>query len=138
MDNGQEEMEAQVVSLASRIDANQKEMKAMLDPCLEIMEENPELQSVAVHQKVPTEEAAVEMIAALKNWPGDRYLALGRRRQSKRRIQSDGGSRQMSAATRGRLTRCAIPASHKGHGRQDQERTVLYKEHRKDRRSAAT
>jgi hypothetical protein len=35
MDNGKEEMKAQVGSFASRIDVNQEDMKAMLDACLE-------------------------------------------------------------------------------------------------------
>jgi hypothetical protein len=35
MEDGQEEMKAQVGSLASRIDVSQEEMKAMLDACLE-------------------------------------------------------------------------------------------------------
>jgi transcription termination factor NusB len=34
VDDGQEEMKAQLSSLASRIDANQEEMKAMLDTSL--------------------------------------------------------------------------------------------------------
>jgi hypothetical protein len=56
MDNKQE-MKVQVSSLASWIDVNQEEMKAMLDACLEKMEANPgELQSVTVHQEVPKEE----------------------------------------------------------------------------------
>jgi hypothetical protein len=115
MDDGQEEMKAQVGSHASRIDVNQEEMKAMLDACLETLEANPEeLQSVAVNQEIPKEEVAVEMIRALK----DRYLAVGRRRQMKKRTQGDGGSRQNLAATRGRVTCRAIPAPRKGHGRQ--------------------
>jgi N-acetylglutamate synthase-like GNAT family acetyltransferase len=74
MDDRQEEMKAQVSSLASQIVVNQDEMKAMLNACLEKMEANPgELQSVAVHQDVPREDVIVEMIGALK----DRYLAVG-------------------------------------------------------------
>jgi oligoribonuclease (3'-5' exoribonuclease) len=99
MDDGQEETKAQVGSLASRIDANQEEMKAMLDACLELVKAYPgELQSVAVHQEVPKDEAALEIIGALKDRPADRYLAVGCRRQTKRRTQGDGGSRQMLAA----------------------------------------
>jgi hypothetical protein len=37
MDDGQEEMKAQVGCLASQIDANQKEIKATFDACLEKM-----------------------------------------------------------------------------------------------------
>jgi hypothetical protein len=47
---------------------NQAEMKAMLEACLEKMEANPEeMRSVAEHQKVPDEEAAVEMIEATED-----------------------------------------------------------------------
>jgi uncharacterized FlaG/YvyC family protein len=68
MGDWQEEMKAQVGSLTSRIDANQKEMKAMLDASLEKMGVNPaEMQSVAVHQEVPKEEATMETIRALKD-----------------------------------------------------------------------
>jgi hypothetical protein len=41
MVDGQEEIKAQLCSLASRVDINQEEMKAMLDACLEKMEANP-------------------------------------------------------------------------------------------------
>jgi hypothetical protein len=52
MDNRQEEMKAQVVSLASQIDTNQEEMRAMLGACLEKMEANPgELQPIMVSLK---------------------------------------------------------------------------------------
>jgi hypothetical protein len=71
MDNGQEDMKGQVGSLASPIDVNQEEMKVTSDACLENMEANPrELQSVAVHQEVPKEGAAVEMIVALRTGLG--------------------------------------------------------------------
>jgi hypothetical protein len=77
MDDGQEEMKAQVGSLTCWIDVNQEEMKAMLDACLEKMEANPgELQYVVVHQEVPKEEAVVEMIRALKDRPGGWNLAV--------------------------------------------------------------
>jgi hypothetical protein len=54
---------------ASRIDANQKGMKAMFDACLENMEANRgALQSVAVHQEVPKEDGTVETFRALRRW----------------------------------------------------------------------
>jgi hypothetical protein len=81
MDDWQEEMKAQVGSPASRIDVSQEKM-VMLDACLEKMEANlGELQSISVHQEVPKEESAVEMIVVLK----DRHVAVGRRRQTKKR-----------------------------------------------------
>jgi hypothetical protein len=43
------------------------------------MEENPEeMKSVAEHQEVPKEEAAIEMIGALKDRSVDRRLAVRR------------------------------------------------------------
>jgi hypothetical protein len=54
--NGQEEMRTQVDSLASRIDVNQEDMKAIFNASQEQMEANPgELQSVVVHQEVAVE-----------------------------------------------------------------------------------
>jgi hypothetical protein len=67
-------------------------MKAMLDACLEKMKANPgELQSVAMHQKVPNEEAMVETIGALEEQYGDRHLAVGRCQQPKKRTQGNSG-----------------------------------------------
>jgi hypothetical protein len=45
---------------------------------------------------------------------GDRNLAVGRRRQQKKRIQSNCGSRKKLAAARRRLIRRAFPARRKG------------------------
>jgi hypothetical protein len=60
----------------------------------------------------------METIGTLKDRPGGLNLAVGPRRQVKKRTQSDGGSRQKLPANRGRLTRRAIPASRKDQGRQ--------------------
>jgi hypothetical protein len=82
------------------MDNRQAEMKAMLDACLEKMESNPgELQPVMVHQDVPKEEAMVEMIGALKDRPGDRHLATGHRRKTKKHTQGNGGSQQKLTAS---------------------------------------
>jgi hypothetical protein len=100
-------MKAQAGSFASRIYINQEEMKVMWDACLDKMEANPgELQTVAVHQEVPKQEAAVEMIVDLKDRPGDRHLAVRSRRQTKKRTHVDGGSRQKLAAARGPCHSC--------------------------------
>jgi hypothetical protein len=64
--------------------------------------------SVAEHQDVPKEEAA------LKKRYGGQHLAVGRRDKPKKRTLGDGGSRKFIAACRG-MTRCAIPARRKGH-----------------------
>jgi hypothetical protein len=90
----------------------------VMEASLEEMEANPgELQYLAVHQEVPKEETAVEMIGALKDVPGVRHLAVGRRQQSNKRTQGDGGSRQKLAAARGRLTSRTVPAPRKGFSR---------------------
>jgi hypothetical protein len=56
----------------------------------------------------------VETIGGLK----DRYLAVGRRRQTKKRNRGDGETRQKLATARGRLPHRAISAPLKGHGYQ--------------------
>jgi hypothetical protein len=101
MDNGQEEMKAQVGAPASPTDVNQ-EMKAMLDAYLEKFKANlGELQSIVVHQEVPKEEAMVEMTGALKDRPQDRHLTVGHCRQIKKQTQGDGGSQKLAASHRG-------------------------------------
>jgi hypothetical protein len=81
------------------------------------------------HLEDSNEEAVVETVDTLK----DRYLAVGRRRQPKKRTQGDGGSWQKLAAARGRLARRAIPAPRKGHGRQGWSRDSVAKESLKER-----
>jgi hypothetical protein len=91
--NGQEDMKGQVGSLVSWISVSQEEMKALLDACLEKLEENPgELQCIVVHQVGPKEEAAVEIIVALNDWLGDRHLAVGCCQQTKTRPRTMVGS----------------------------------------------
>jgi hypothetical protein len=69
-------------------------MTAMLESCLKKMEANPEeTGTIAERQKVPNEEAAEEMIRALKDRSGEQRLAIRRR---------------------GQLTRCAVSARNKG------------------------
>lgn len=61
-------MKVQVDCLAFRIHVNQEETKAMLDACREKMEPNSgELQSVAKHEELLKEEAAVKPVGALNN-----------------------------------------------------------------------
>jgi hypothetical protein len=73
-----------------------------------------ESEAVTVYQEVPNEEAAVETVGALEDGYRDQHLAVGRRRQPKKRTQGDGGSRQKLAAARGGLTCRAVPAPRKG------------------------
>jgi N-acetylglutamate synthase-like GNAT family acetyltransferase len=95
MVNRQEKMKAQAASFASQISANQEELKAMLNACLEKMEANPgELHSIAVHQKLCKEEAAVETIEAMEDRYGDWHLAVGCHQEPKKGTQGDGGSQK--------------------------------------------
>jgi hypothetical protein len=75
------------------------------------------------------------MIGALENRYGDRHLAVGHRRQPKKRTQGDSGSQQKLVPARGRLTRRAIPAPRKGHGRQGPGKDISCAEPIKDGRS---
>jgi hypothetical protein len=59
-----------------------------------------EMKSVAVHQEVPNEEAEVETIGAPEERHRGRHLAVGRRRQPKKRTQGDAECRQKLAAAR--------------------------------------
>jgi hypothetical protein len=121
VDDGQEEIKAQVGSLASRIAVNQQEMKTVSDTCLDKMEAKAgELQSVAVHQEVPKEEAAVKPIRALKKRYGERHLAVGRREKPKERTQGKGGVPEETGCRRRGKTRRAGVAQLKGHCLQGQ------------------
>jgi hypothetical protein len=87
----------------------------------------------------------VESNVALEDRYGARHLAVGHRRQPKKRTQGDGGSRKKLAAARSRMTRRAVPARRKGRGhkgpRVEKRRqksgpwTMLYAEPLKDGRS---
>jgi hypothetical protein len=82
----------------------------------EKMEANPEeMKSVVEHREVP-KEAAVGTIRALEDRYGDRHLAVECRRQPKKQIQGDGGSRKKLAAALRQMTCHAVPAWHKGRG----------------------
>jgi hypothetical protein len=85
-----------------------------MEGCAEKLKANREKSdALAEHQEVPNEETAVETIGALGDVYGDRHLAKSRR-QLKKRTQANGGSRQMLAAARRRMTRRVITASRKG------------------------
>jgi hypothetical protein len=72
------------------------------------------MKSAAENQEVPNYEATVETIGALEDQYVDRNLAVGRRRQPKKRTQGDGGSRKKLTAAHRRITRRAVPARSKG------------------------
>jgi hypothetical protein len=102
--------------------AGQGKIEAMMEACsgksvATDLEANPEeIESESVHHEVPEEEAAVETIRVLEYRYGDRHIAVGRRRQSKKWTQGDGGSRKKLAAARRRMTRHTVPARRKGRG----------------------
>jgi hypothetical protein len=76
---------------------------------------NPEeKEAMAEHKEVPNEGAALGIIGGLKDRCGDRHLAVGQRRQPKKRTQNDGGSRKKLAAARRQMTRLAGRARRRG------------------------
>jgi predicted RNA-binding protein with PUA domain len=96
--------------ILERLLVDQEKLKALLKPrhegLMAIMKAGvEEMKSVAEHQEVPKEKAAVKTIGVLEHRFGDRHLAVGRRRQAKKRTQGDGGSRKKLAAARRRMTR---------------------------------
>jgi hypothetical protein len=89
--------------ILERLLASQEQMKVLLnaghEELMAIMKAGlEEMKSIAEHQEVPKEVAAVETIGALKDQYGDRHLAIGRRQQLKKRTQGNGGSQKKSAA----------------------------------------
>jgi hypothetical protein len=77
-----------------------------------------EIKFDTVHEEVLKEKATVKTIRAQKKWYG-RHLAVGSRRQLKKRAQGDGGSRKKLVVACGGMTcrtgvsRCKGPG-HKG------------------------
>jgi hypothetical protein len=89
----------------------------------EKMKENPEeMKSVAEHQEVSKEEAAIGTIGALEDRYGKQHLPVEHQRQLKKWTQGDGGSWKKLAASRRRMTCRGIPALCKG--RSHKEPTV--------------
>jgi hypothetical protein len=79
-----EEMLAKMEAHQERIMTNMDSQLEKMEACLGKAEAtdlvaNPQkMESVVVHEEVPKEEAAVEMIGALEDWSVDRYLAVRR------------------------------------------------------------
>jgi hypothetical protein len=84
-----------------------------------------EVQSVAVHEEVPKEEAAVENFGVLKKWYRVQYAAVRHRGQPKKRTQSSGRSRKKLVAACRRMPHRAIPARRKGYGRRGPGRDIV-------------
>jgi hypothetical protein len=86
------------------------------EACVWKLEANPEMSDIVEkHQEVPNEKDTVETVRALEDWYGDWHLAIGCRRQAKKRTKGDGGSRKKLAATRRRMTHRVVPARRKGY-----------------------
>jgi hypothetical protein len=113
----------------------------MMGSCLEKTEatdfeaNSEETKSESKHQEITEEETAVENVGALNDRYRDRHLAVGCRRQSKKRTQGNGGSQQKLVAARRRLTRRAIPEPCKGYGRQGPGKESVAREYLKNGRS---
>jgi hypothetical protein len=75
-------------------------------------------ESAVVHEEVPTEEARVKTVRALKKQYVDQHLAIRHHGQLKKQTHSNGGSLKKFATARGRMTCHAIPALHKEHSHQ--------------------
>jgi hypothetical protein len=88
MDAIQEKMNATLKEIIEDMRAWRKEMMSdqeATEAYPEKMVANPdEVKSVAVHEEVPKEEAAVETFQALKEWYEDRHLAVRRHCQLKK------------------------------------------------------
>jgi hypothetical protein len=95
MGNIQGEMKSQMGSLASQIEANQKEMIVKVVAWIDGMDASQEKSDTIVeHQEVPNKEATVESIGALVDQYGDLHLAIGWHQQPKEWTQCNGGTRQ--------------------------------------------
>jgi hypothetical protein len=125
MDVYRAKMDASKVWIVAKIDSQLKKMEDSLGKTeATYSEANPEeIESIALHEEVPKEEAVVETFGALKKRHGDGYPAVGRGQKPKKRIQSNGGSRKKLAATCRMMTLSVIAARRKGHGRQGQGST---------------
>jgi hypothetical protein len=116
----QEKMDANLKEIKENIKPNQAEMKAMqaetdatlkeinagqdawmeemkadreaMEAYPENMEGSPEdTESIAVHEDIPKEEAAVQPVRALKKRHGDRRLVLRHRGKLKEQTEGNGG-----------------------------------------------
>jgi hypothetical protein len=112
---------------------NKEQITAKMDDWIEGMEEcvgklavNPQKSDAIVeHQEVPTEEASVKLIIALKKRHGDRHLAVGCRRKLKKRTKDNGGSWKKLAAACSGTTGHAGMAQCIGHSRQGQGQDIV-------------
>jgi hypothetical protein len=104
--------DANLKEIIAEMWAWQKKMMACqeeTEACLKSKElTSVEIESVVLHEEV-SKDATVKTLRALKEWYGDRHLAVGCRQQLKKWTQDDGGTQKLAAARRG-MTRRAILA----------------------------
>jgi hypothetical protein len=98
-----------------RIETDQEQIEAEIKTGL-VEVEATDLKANSEEMKSVMKRPQWKVSEPLKDRYGDRHLAVGRRRQPKKRTQSDGGSRQKLAAACRRLTRRAFPTRRKGGG----------------------
>lgn len=72
-----------------------------------------EMKSVAEHQVIPKEEAAVETVRALNKWHGDRHLAVRCPSQPKKWTQCNCRFQKKLATAYKGMTHCARGAQNK-------------------------
>jgi hypothetical protein len=132
MDDGQEEMKAQMASLASRTEANHKKLMAAMEAthekmfsclekteaCLECKEPTSEdMKSGAEHRKAPKKHVAVKPIGGLRKQHRGRNLAIECRQEPEGRTRGNRGSREKLVAAGRKMTLREGVAQGKGHGR---------------------
>jgi hypothetical protein len=116
MQNNQERMEDHHERTMAKMDSRLAKMEECLEKteATDVEASQEEIESEAEHEEVPKEEAAVEIFGALKERYGARHVAVGPRRQPKKRTHDNGGSRKKLAVARRRMTLRAGSVRHKG------------------------
>jgi hypothetical protein len=128
-------LDAHYERMMTRMDSQLEEMDACLEKEATDLEANPEeIESEAVHEDVPKNEAAGNTVRALKERYADWYLAVWRSREPKKRSQDDGGSLKKLVAARRGMACIAIPAPRKGHGGQGPGKDNVVRGTRKGRK----
>jgi hypothetical protein len=106
-----------------------------MDICLESKEPiSVEIESIAVHEEVPNEKAAVKTVRALKERKGGCRVLLTAEKKHRAMV---GSWKKWAATRRGMKGWTTIPFLHRAWDIviRYQVGTVVYKEHRKDKRS---
>jgi hypothetical protein len=108
-------MEQIMAEMKAIMKAGYEEMKYHQERMMVIIKTGlEEMKSVAVHEVIPKEEAAVKPVRSLKRQHRGRHLATGHRGKLKEQAQGNDGSRKKFAAARRGMTCCAEVAWCKG------------------------